>query len=157
MQLGSYSPSLSVTQVEQFEANRTWLLTVCWCIYNLLSLASQTAPTAAFSSFRINMRREGLGVCICCFGSQKCKMYVTSRVGSTHMMSRAGQLMLYLLFEWAKNLLFDRSSLRKVSRATKLKKRSRSGGSRVQTCDDTHILQSNWPAKIWAHRSKMVL
>jgi hypothetical protein len=58
------------------------------------SLASQTAPTVAFSSFRINTQREGLGDCLYRFGSQKCEMYVTSRVGSAHTMSRAGQVTL---------------------------------------------------------------
>ena len=33
------------------------------------SLASQTAPTAAFNSFRINTRREDLGDCLYRFGS----------------------------------------------------------------------------------------
>ena len=33
------------------------------------SLASQTAPTAAFSYFRINTRREGLRDCLYCFRS----------------------------------------------------------------------------------------
>ena len=45
----------------------------------LASLAGQTATFTAFSSFRINTRREGLGDCLYRFGSLLCNFPVTSR------------------------------------------------------------------------------
>ena len=49
------------------------------------------------------------------------------------------------------DLLYDRISLCKVPRATKLIKQGRSDRSNVQTCDVTHVLQSAMigPPKSW--------
>ena len=63
---------------------------------------------------------------------------------------------LFFTVKQTKNLLYDRISLRKVSRGTKFKEKDRSGGSRFQTCDVTRVLQSDWPAKICARGSKTV-
>ena len=83
-------------------------------------------------------------------------IYVTSHVGSTHMMPRASQLIFIWPFTRAMDLLYDRISLCKVPRATKLVEQSRFGRSNVQTRDVTRVLQSDWPAKILAHGSKTV-
>ena len=109
-----------------------------------------------FSSFRINTRREGLGDCLHRFGSRLCKIYVTSRVGPAHTMPQASQLIFIWPFTRAVDLVYDRVSHCKVPRATKFVERSRSGHSNVQTRDVTRVLQSDWPAKILAHGSKMV-
>ena len=74
-------------------------------------------------------------------------------MGSAHTMSRAGQLTHFFVVKQAKNLLYGRISLRKVSRSTKIKEKSRSGCSRCQTCD---VLQSDWPVNICSRGSKTV-
>ena len=56
----------------------------------------------------------------------------------------------------AMDLLYNRISLCKVPRATKLVEQSRSGRSNIQMRDVTRVLQSDWPAKILAPRSKTV-
>ena len=52
--------------------------------------------------------------------------------------------------------LYDRISLYKVPRTTKLVKQSLFDSSNVQTRDVTRVLQSDWSAKILAHGSKTV-
>ena len=66
-----------------------------------------TAPSAAFSSFRINTQREGLGDCLYHFRSRFCNIYtyVTSHVGHAHTMQRASQLIFVWLFMRAVDLL----------------------------------------------------
>ena len=83
-------------------------------------------------------------------------MYVTSRIGGPHMMLGEGQLAQLLVFKQAKNLLYNRISFWKGSRATKLEEQSGSGGLIFQTCDDIRVLQFDWPAKICAHGPKIV-
>ena len=83
-------------------------------------------------------------------------MYVTSRVGVRPYDVKSQPVTLFFAVKQTKNLLYDRISLRKVSRGTKFREKSRSGGSRFQTCDVTLLMQSDWPAKICARGSKTV-
>ena len=57
-------------------------------------------------------------------------MYVTSRVGVRPYDAKSQPVTLFFAVKLSKNLLYDRISLRKVSRGTKFREKSRSGGSR---------------------------
>ena len=126
-------------------------------MYQALFLLPLESLRTRLSSFGINTRREGLEDCLYRFGSRLCNIYVTSRVGSAHMMPRASQLIFIWPFTRVMDILYNRISLCKISRTTKLVKQSRSGRSNVHTRDVTRVLQSDWPAKILAHGSKTVL
>ena len=60
-------------------------------------------------------------------------------------MPRASQLIFTWPFTRVVDLLYDRISLCKVPRSTKLVEQSRSGRSNVQTRDVIRFLQSDWP------------
>ena len=73
-----------------------------------------------------------------------------------HTMPKAIQLIFVWPFTRAVDLLYDWISLCKVPRASKFAEQSWSGCSNIQICDVIRVLQSDWPAKILAHGSKMV-
>ena len=77
-------------------------------------------------------------------------MYVTSRVGVRPYNVKSQPVTLFFAVKQTKNLLYDRISLRKVSRGTKFKEKGQSGGSRFQMCDVTRVLQSDWPQDLCA-------
>ena len=77
----------------------------------------------------------------------------TSRIGPAHTMPRASQLIFIWPFTRVMNILYNRISLCKAPRANKLVEQGRSDRSNIQMRDVTRVLQSDWPAKILAHRS----
>ena len=102
------------SQIPQF-SKVTWIRTFKFALstygHELVSQA-RPLPQAAFSSFRINTRREGLGDCLYQFGSRLCNIYVTSCVGGPPIRScqklKARHLAFFFPFRRAKSLLYGR-------------------------------------------------